>query len=76
MNGASECALRLVLTEKGILLVVLKHPESGCNRMLEAFGAPPFDLFRLKETLVDYPHYILEFQTAPGKIATTSLKTR
>ena len=62
------------LTEQGMLVVVLKHPESGCNRMLEAFGAPPFDLFRLKETLVDYPHYILEFQTAPGKIATTSFE--
>jgi Methyltransferase domain len=62
------------LTEKGILVVVLKHPESGCNRMLEAFGAPRFDLFTLRDTLVSYPQYNLEFETAAGKIATTSFE--
>jgi hypothetical protein len=72
--GALTARCASHLTEKGILLVVLKHPQSGCNRMLEAFGAPRFDLFRLKKMLAGYPHYLLEFQTAPGKIATTSFE--
>jgi hypothetical protein len=62
------------LTEQGQLVVVLKHPESGCNRMLEAFGASRFDLFTLRDTLASYPQYILEFQTTPGKITTTSFE--
>src|SRR5262245_2432636 len=59
------------LTEQGILVVVLKHPDSGCNRMLEAFGAPRFDLFTLMDTLRNHPEYTLQFQTVPGKITTT-----
>jgi len=62
------------LTEEGVLIVVLKHPGSGCNRMLEAFGAPRFNLFTLADAFRDQPHYILEFQTTPGKIATTSFE--
>jgi hypothetical protein len=62
------------LTEQGILVVVLKHPQSGCNRMLEAFGAPRFDLFTLRDALRNHPEYTLEFQTAPGKITTTSFE--
>jgi hypothetical protein len=62
------------LTEKGTLVVVLKHPQSGCNRMLEAFGAPRFDLFTLRDTLRNYPEYTLEFQTAASKITTKSFE--
>jgi hypothetical protein len=32
------------LAPDGVLLVVLKDADSGCNRMLEHFGAPRFDL--------------------------------
>jgi hypothetical protein len=60
------------LTEGGILVVALKHPDSGCNRMLEAFGAPRFDLFTLVDTLRNHPEYTLEFQTIEGKITTRS----
>ena len=28
------------LTEDGVLVVTLKNPDSGCNQMLEYFGAP------------------------------------
>jgi Methyltransferase domain len=72
--GALTARCASYLTEQGMLVVVLKHPQSGCNRMLEALGAPRFDLFKLKETLAGHPRYILEFQTAPGKIATASFE--
>ncbi len=43
--GANVVRAANFLAPKGMLLVVLKDPDSGCNRMLEHFGAPPFDLF-------------------------------
>jgi hypothetical protein len=62
------------LSEHGTLVVVLKHRDSGCNRMLEHFGAPRFDLFTMAETLRDQVQYVVEFQTVPAKIATTSFE--
>lgn len=40
------CALRAAhqLSRQGVLLMMLKDADSGCNRMLEYFGAPRFNL--------------------------------
>lgn len=62
------------LAPQGILVVVLKHPGSGCNRMLEAFGAPRFDLFSLADAFRNHPEYSVEFQTMPGRITTSSFE--
>ena len=66
-----RCASQL--TASGLLLVVLKHPETACNTMLETFGAPRFNIFSLLEGLRGAPEYTLTFQTAPAKITTHSL---
>ncbi|HWP60390.1 MAG TPA: class I SAM-dependent methyltransferase [Candidatus Acidoferrales bacterium] len=60
------------LTDQGTLVVVLKHRDSECNRMLEAFGAPRFDLFTIAAALREQAQYTVEFKTVPAKIATTS----
>ena len=33
------------LSHDGVLVVTLKDPDSGCNRMLKHFGAPHYDLY-------------------------------
>jgi hypothetical protein len=33
------------LTEDGVLVVTLKDPDSGCNQMLEYFGAPRYNIY-------------------------------
>jgi hypothetical protein len=42
--------------------------------MLEAFGAPRFNLFTLADVFRYQPEYTLEFRTTPGKITTTSFE--
>jgi hypothetical protein len=66
-----RCAAQLA--EGGVLLVVMKHPESGCNAMLEAFGAERFDLYRLAATFRRHPEYVLELRSVPGRLVTASL---
>jgi hypothetical protein len=42
--GAHVSRAANVLAPEGVLPVALKGPDCECNRMLEEFGAPPFDL--------------------------------
>lgn len=63
------------LDPKGVLLVVLKKPDSGCNRMLEYFGAPRFDLpSRLLETRQLQSEYTLTFSYSSQQIQTHSFE--
>ncbi|MEW6269710.1 MAG: methyltransferase domain-containing protein [Thermodesulfobacteriota bacterium] len=71
--GATVVRCARQLADDGVLLVVLKHPESGCNAMLEAFGAARYDLYRLAATLRRHPEYVLELRAAPGRLCTSSL---
>jgi Methyltransferase domain len=61
------------LTEKGILIVSLKTVDSGCNQMLEAFGAPSYDLQgSLARVMRLHPEFTFAFLRAPASITTTS----
>src|SRR5215471_984473 len=61
------------LTENGILLVTLKDVDSGCNQMLEHFGAPRYDLSGiLAREMRLYPEFAFSFLRAPVSIKTTS----
>jgi trans-aconitate methyltransferase len=42
--GAHVIRAANFLTPDGVLLVVLKAPDTGCNQMIEHFSAPRFDL--------------------------------
>ena len=65
-----RCASQL--TERGVLVITLKHPHTACNNMLEAFGAPRFNIFSLLEAFQHHPEFTLTFQSAPGRITTHS----
>lgn len=71
--GPTVVRLARQLTDDGVLLVVLKHPDTGCNAMLEAFGAERFDLYRIAATLRHHPELTLEMRSAPGRLVTSSL---
>jgi len=61
------------LTENGILIVTLKTVDSGCNQMLEYFGAPRYDLYGvLAREMRLYPEFAFSFLRAPASITTTS----
>jgi Methyltransferase domain len=61
------------LTENGILIVSLKTVDSGCNQMLEAFGAPCYDLQGgLARVMRLHPEFTFAFLRAPASITTTS----
>ena len=63
------------LAPEGVLLVVLKDPDSGCNRMLEDFGAPPFDLFTgLMRVVRRHKEFDFSFSHRPHALCTTSLE--
>lgn len=54
------------LTSDGVLIVVLKGPDSGCNDMLHHFGAPRFDLLgQLHETILQHKEF--EFTLARSR---------
>jgi hypothetical protein len=40
--GASTMHAAQYLTANGVLIVTLKTVDTGCNQMLEHFGAPPY----------------------------------
>lgn len=62
------------ITPNGVLLVVLKDPYSGCNRMIEHFGAPRFDLpARMMETWQKHKEYTFTFSSCFHQIETRSL---
>ena len=61
------------LTANGILIVTLKTVDSGCNQMLEYFGAPCYDLQGgLRSVMRRHPEFTFAFQRAPASITTTS----
>jgi hypothetical protein len=63
------------LTEDGILIVTLKHVDSGCNQMLEHFGAPGYDLYGgLARGIRLHPEFSFSFLRAPASITTTSFE--
>jgi len=71
--GAHVIRAANFLAPEGVLLVVLKDPDSGCNRMLEHFGAPPFDLFTgLSRVLRRHKEFDFSFSHSPHVLRTTS----
>jgi hypothetical protein len=61
------------LTENGTLIVTLKTAESGCNQMLEHFGAPCYDLQGgLGRVMRLHPEFTFTFVRVPASITTTS----
>jgi hypothetical protein len=73
--GAHVIRAANFLTQEGVLLVVLKDPDSGCNRMLEDFGAPPFDLFAgLARVVRRHREFDFTFSHRPHTLRTTSFE--
>lgn len=71
--GAHVIRAANYLAPGGVLLVVLKQPDSGCNRMLEHFGAPSFDLFAgLARVLRRHKEFDFTFSHRPHTLRTTS----
>ncbi|MCI0668796.1 MAG: methyltransferase domain-containing protein [Methylococcaceae bacterium] len=63
------------LTAHGVLVVALKDPDSGCNRMLEHFGAQRFDLYRgLARVIRIHPEFDFSFTRVPGSVVTDSFE--
>jgi hypothetical protein len=62
------------LTEDGVLIVTLKDPDSGCNQMLEHFGAPRYNLYAgLARVIRLHAEFDFSFTRVPGcSIFTTS----
>ena len=61
------------LTEDGVLIVTLKTVDTGCNQLLEHFGAPRYDLQGGLSTVMRlYPEFTVTFLRAPASITTTS----
>jgi hypothetical protein len=61
------------LKEDGVLVVTLKDPDSGCNQMLEHFGAPRYDLYAGLTTVIRlHTEFDFSFTRVPGSIFTTS----
>ena len=73
--GAHVMRAANFLTPEGVLLVVLKDPDSGCNRMLEHFGAAPFDLFAgLARVIRRHKEFDFTFSHSPHAISMHSLE--
>lgn len=73
--GAYTVRAATHLTVDGVLVVALKDPNSGCNRMLEHFGAPSFNLYRnLAQAIRSHPELDFSFLRHPGSIATASFE--
>jgi hypothetical protein len=61
------------LTENGMLIITLKAMDSGCNQMLEHFGAPGYDLHGgLVRVMRLHPEFTFSFRRVPASITTTS----
>jgi len=67
-----RCAARL--SPGGVLVVILKHPDTACNAMLEAFGTRRFDLTSINADLRRHPEFRVETVAVPGTVATTSVE--
>ncbi|MDN5870041.1 MAG: class I SAM-dependent methyltransferase [Nitrococcus sp.] len=63
------------LTEDGVLVVILKDPDSGCNQMLEYFGAARFNLYEsLAGVIRLHTEFNFSFTCVPGSLSTTSFE--
>lgn len=62
------------LTEKGILVVILKHFMAGENQMFEVFGAPRCDLSCIFNQLKKHPEYEVNFVSTPGRFKTSTFQ--
>jgi hypothetical protein len=63
------------LSQDGVLVVTLKDPDSGCNRMLKHFGAPHYDLYAgLAGAIRLHPELDFSFTHVPASITTSSLE--
>ena len=61
------------LTEEGVLIVMLKDVDSGCNQMLDHFGAPRYDLAGvLAREMRRHPEFTCSFRRAPASLTTAS----
>jgi len=61
------------LTEDGVLVVTLKNPDSGCNQMLEYFGAPRYNIYDgLARVMQLHTEFDFSFTRVPGSISTPS----
>jgi hypothetical protein len=73
--GAHVIRAANFLEREGVLLVVLKDPDSGCNRMLADFGAPPFDLFTgVAQVVRRHKEFAFSFSHSPHTLCTTSFE--
>lgn len=73
--GAHVIRAANFLAPDGVLLIVLKDLDSGCNRMLEHFGAPPFDLFTaLSRVVRQHKEFDFTFSHRPHTLRTTSFE--
>jgi len=73
----AECTVRAAghLARDGVLIVALKAPDSGCNAMLEHFGAPRFDLpARLLPAAGVDPELSLSVERLPASFVTSSFE--
>lgn len=71
--GAHVIRAAQYLTREGILLVVLKDPDSGCNKMLEHFGASPFDLCAgLTRVMRRHKEFDFSFSHSPHALCTST----
>jgi SAM-dependent methyltransferase len=63
------------LTPDGVLLVVLKGADSGCNDLLHHFGAPRFDLVgRLQEAVLQQREFEFTFARSRAFVRIDSLE--
>jgi hypothetical protein len=73
--GAHVIRAANFLGPDGVLLVVLKDADSDCNRMLEHFGAPPFDLFGgLTRVIRRHKEFDFSFSYSPHAVCMTSFE--
>jgi hypothetical protein len=73
--GAYTVRAAAHLADRGVLVVTLKHPDSGCNRMLEHFGAPRFDLVgSLAGAVRRHRELTFSFLRSPANYRTTTFE--
>jgi hypothetical protein len=71
--GAYAIRAARQLAANGVLIITLKDPDSGCNRMIEHFGARRFDLYEgLLCAMRTHPEFEFSFTRVPGSVFTDS----
>jgi hypothetical protein len=68
-GGAHTIHAANQLTQDGLLIVTLKDPDSGCNQMIEYFGAPRYDIYdSLSRVIRLHKEFDFSFTRGPGSI--------